>query len=174
MTELQLKRLKDLAFCLAKASFKHDRYYGWTVNQLHTFFKYATDYPKWNNLEDVYDLISEYSTEVVDYAHLMGNRLERAKLDRFVDTRSQSEDCTEEELEAYDNLRFEIADRVSNAFSCCLHIAFDVVTEPWVGGVLGFTVGDLKRAYPKGFPNWFKEKFTVDLDSLPSTEYLTL
>jgi len=32
MTDLELNRLKDLAFRLAKANFKSDRYYDWTVN----------------------------------------------------------------------------------------------------------------------------------------------
>lgn len=40
-----------------------------------------------------------------------------------------------------------------NAVSCCIRAGLDVVAEPSMG-VLGFTVGDLRRMYPEGLPEW--------------------
>ena len=175
MTKTEFKKVKYIAFRLAKTAFKSDRYRDWTINQLTIFFNYATEseYSKWEDWEDVYSLVSECATEVCDYVHLMCTRLERVKLDRLYE-RIFEDDCLDHELDAYYNFKYEIAERISNVFSICLQVAFSIVGNPWVGGVLGLTVGDLKLLYPKGFPDWFKAKFTVSLDSLPNNQRLTL
>lgn len=43
--------------------------------------------------------------------------------------------------------------------SCCVHAGLDVVAEP-SAGVVGFDVGDLRRMYPEGLPDWVAAWFT--------------
>ena len=44
---------------------------------------------------------------------------------------------------------------------CCLRAGLDMVATPSMG-VLGFTVGDLRRMYPDGFPAWLDREFQRD------------
>lgn len=43
---------------------------------------------------------------------------------------------------------------------CCIRAGLDVASEP-SAGVVGFTVGDIRRMYPLGIPAWIAEFFTV-------------
>jgi len=47
-------------------------------------------------------------------------------------------------------------DRWWGPVQCCVRAGLDVASEP-SGGVVGFTVGDLRRMYPEGFPTWLTE-----------------
>lgn len=59
--------------------------------------------------------------------------------------------------------------------NCCLRAGLDVASAP-SAGVVGFTIGDLKRMYPEGIPAWVSEGYrdgaggTVDLNARPATE----
>jgi len=43
--------------------------------------------------------------------------------------------------------------KFENQVSCCIRAGLDVASAP-SGGVVGFTVGDLRRMYPDGLPEW--------------------
>jgi hypothetical protein len=47
----------------------------------------------------------------------------------------------------------ERGNRFANQVSCCIRAGLDRAVAP-SGGVLGFTVGDLRRMYPEGLPDW--------------------
>jgi len=56
--------------------------------------------------------------------------------------------------------------RFINQVSCCIRAGLDVALTP-SAGVLGWTVGDLRRMYPLGLPAWvasyFVEPITTDV-----------
>ncbi|NTG07179.1 hypothetical protein [Rhizobium rhizogenes] len=43
--------------------------------------------------------------------------------------------------------------KFENQVSCCIRAGLDCASEPSCG-VIGFTVGDLRRMYPEGVPDW--------------------
>lgn len=43
--------------------------------------------------------------------------------------------------------------KFTNQITCCIRAGFDCAVEP-SAGVIGFSVGDLRRMYPKGIPEW--------------------
>lgn len=47
----------------------------------------------------------------------------------------------------------ECGNRFANQVSCCIRAGLDRASAP-SGGVVGFTVGDLRRMYPEGLPGW--------------------
>lgn len=57
-----------------------------------------------------------------------------------------------------DRWRWPFADELH----CCLRAGLDVAASP-SAGVLGFRVGDLRRMFPDGLPDWVAAFFTPDL-----------
>lgn len=49
--------------------------------------------------------------------------------------------------------------------SCCIRAGLDCASQP-SAGVLGFTVGDLRRMYPEGIPDWAVEGFDPPITHL--------
>lgn len=49
-------------------------------------------------------------------------------------------------------------ERVVAPFECCVRAGLDMAAEP-SAGVAGFTVGDLRRMYPEGVPEWILAAF---------------
>lgn len=49
--------------------------------------------------------------------------------------------------------------RFHNQVSCCVRAGLDLAAGP-SAGVIGFTVGDLRRMYPLGLPAWIAGHFT--------------
>jgi len=47
----------------------------------------------------------------------------------------------------------ERANRFATQVSCCIRAGIDRASSP-SAGVVGFTVGDLRRMYPDGLPDW--------------------
>jgi hypothetical protein len=47
-------------------------------------------------------------------------------------------------------------DRHGTRIRCCLRAGLDMACEPSTG-VVGFTVGDLRRMYPRGIPAWIAQ-----------------
>lgn len=67
----------------------------------------------------------------------------------------------------FKNGNFEqVENRFKNQVTCCIRAALDVALTP-SAGVLGWTVGDLRRMYPLGLPAWvaayFVEPITADV-----------
>lgn len=55
------------------------------------------------------------------------------------------------------------------AVSCCVRAGMDMATEP-SGGVLGFTVGDLRRMWRRRMlPKWVTDFFETDISTAPDT-----
>ncbi len=48
--------------------------------------------------------------------------------------------------------------RFENQVSCCIRAGIDLASSP-SAGVVGFTVGDLRRLYPDDLPEWVSEAF---------------
>lgn len=61
------------------------------------------------------------------------------------------------------------------AVSCCIRAGLDMVAEPSMG-VLGYTMGDLRKMYPEGFPEWLEKvlKEFVDPDKKKPINLKTL
>lgn len=56
--------------------------------------------------------------------------------------------------------QFERWDDVHGAkIRCCVRAGIDLASEP-SAGVAGFTMGDLRRMYPEGLPDWIVANFT--------------
>ena len=49
-----------------------------------------------------------------------------------------------------------------NLVACCVRAGLDVVASP-SAGVAGFTVGDLRRMYPEGLPDWVSGWFEAPI-----------
>lgn len=95
-----------------------------------------------------------------------------------------------EKIESWDHGDIYICDYVSETFShfehvdkhgelreakfitqieCCIRAGLDMAAEA-SAGVLGFDVGDLRRMYPEGFPDWLDNgDWPTPLKDLPDT-----
>lgn len=59
--------------------------------------------------------------------------------------------------------------KVGIALRCCIRAAMDVAVEP-SGGVVGFTVGDLREMWKgKPLPKWVTSYFDGDIDAAPAS-----
>jgi hypothetical protein len=106
---------------------------------------------------EIYIIIHRHSTE--KESRVLEKLWERRNKDRW--------------LEAYDNLRNQIVERWSSPVHCCLRAGIDVAKSP-SAGVVGFVVGDLKKMYPEGIPDWICSRWIdkrtgliADLNALP-------
>lgn len=52
----------------------------------------------------------------------------------------------------------ECGNKFANQVSCCIRAGLDRASSP-SAGVVGFTVGDLRRMYPDGLPDWVIEGY---------------
>lgn len=59
-----------------------------------------------------------------------------------------------------------VRERWLDAPSACIRAGLDMACEP-SAGVVGFTVGDLRRMYPEGVPSWLTEQFINDKTGKP-------
>lgn len=59
----------------------------------------------------------------------------------------------DEESKRYEDSRARWRERWVSPLICCIRAGLDVASKP-SGGVVGFTVGDLRRMYPEGIPDW--------------------
>lgn len=59
----------------------------------------------------------------------------------------------------------DCGNKFANQVSCCIRAGLDCASSP-SAGVIGFTVGDLRRMYPESLPGWVIEGYqppiTVD------------
>jgi len=59
-------------------------------------------------------------------------------------------------------------ERWADPLSACVRAALDMASKP-SAGVLVFTMGDLRRAYPEGVPDWLADELVAD-DGTPLGE----
>ncbi len=67
----------------------------------------------------------------------------------------------------------EYGGRFYNQIVSCIRAGFDMAVEP-SAGVIGFTVGDLRRMYPRGIPSWLMNEFTDGFKTASDTEHIWL
>jgi hypothetical protein len=114
-------------------------------------------------------LISEgIENEIYARIHRHSTEKELKVLEKLWEQRGK-----DKRLEAYDNLRNQIVERWSSPVHCCLRAGIDVAKSP-SAGVVGFVVGDLKKMYPEGIPDWICSRWIdkrtglqADLNALP-------
>lgn len=115
-------------------------------------------YGFWNGKPNKPSGLGDWFQEVIEYEvwvqfRYFATTKEVKQLDKWND---------KADFDKYDELKEKIVSRVCEPVHCCLRAGLDLVGEQ-SGGVLGFTVGDLKRMYPEGIPEWITSKFTEDL-----------
>lgn len=76
-------------------------------------------------------------------------------------------DCIASEIDVYlfdcglgrdvddDGPKFKVT---GTHIACCVRAGLDMASDP-SGGVVGYTVGDLRRMYPEGLPGWLLAAF---------------
>jgi hypothetical protein len=76
--------------------------------------------------------------------------------------------------EAQDEAFHQFEEQWEGPVRCCIRAGLDVASAP-SAGVVGFTIGDLRRMYPEGLPDWVTA-FIIDpsapisLESIPDHE----
>ena len=63
----------------------------------------------------------------------------------------------------------QVEGRFGTMIACCVRAGFDVAVSP-SGGVLGYTVGDVRGIFDGDLPDWVKGFFTETLDGALSHE----
>jgi len=85
-------------------------------------------------------------------------------------------DCVDDFFDEYRHYNRK-QDYYTGKFYCqitsCIRAGIDVAVEP-SGGVLGFTAGDIRRMFNGKVPNWVKEWFEFDFDTILDGEPLWL
>ena len=49
---------------------------------------------------------------------------------------------------------------------CCIQAAFGLAVKPSLGGVIGYTVGDVRSIWDGNVPDWAKEGWNTPFDSM--------
>ena len=132
MTPEQYDRWKDFALRMARNAFPDatEARRGKIAAEIEGFFSWYDDADV-NEVVD-WDNGPSYIGDAVD------SHLDRHRHYRYIER-------TGEEIEH--------GNRFVNQVSCCIRAGLDRASRP-SGGVIGFTVGDLRRMYPEGLPDW--------------------
>jgi hypothetical protein len=160
LTETQFRRWADFAVRMAETIYAdHRRPDGaWILGQVEE----ALDLIYHNGLVDIVDWDENVGDEVTRfldeerpyfYSRIEREEEERAGDDGEVDyERLQERECAA--LNQWD-------DQYGGPVRCCLRAGIDMAAEPG-GGVIGFTVGHLRRMYPEGIPSWVQRHYEKD------------
>ena len=105
---------------------------------------------KWQRPFGVGDMISEFLDPYRDY-HAPDCRVCREEGRGSCGERDYRENCTCDEIE--DQCYEQWEDQWGSPVSCCIRAGLDTAVAP-SGGVVGFTIGDLRKMYPEGVPEW--------------------
>lgn len=177
MEESKFERWKSFAFRMANACYKKRKSpsFTWILATLDRVFEYIKEegadcFVSWDNStlnaqgEEV-EFLCDWFSEVIEYEvwvrpYDFALTKEVKQLDRW-DKKA--------DFEKYDEVKEEIVSRVCEPIHCCVRAGLNLVGEQ-SGGVLGFTVGDLKRMYPEGLPEWLTSLFSEDLNQSANTQ----
>lgn len=165
MTPEQFGRWKDFACRMARHAYpcyreaNRKKIEGFVRDFFWTYFDGQSETisgtDSWDQGPDVYvcDLMSDYETDGIDVAwRCPGDRvadfLDAAAAETFESAYKgwQGEDRD-------DFWRYRRKSIWCDRVRCCVRAGLDVVAEP-SAGVVGFRVGDLRRMYPEGLPDW--------------------
>lgn len=148
MTREQYDRWVDFAIRMAKECYGTSRRPSgaWILEQVECFLSlreddFAETYDWDSGPTYVCDRMSEFVTDNGFY-HVEGAILRAAEA-RGVEL---SDDRVNQLIDEWE-------DRWFGPVHCCVRAGLDVAAEP-SAGVLGFSVGDLRRMYPEGLPAW--------------------
>lgn len=185
MTDIANERWVDFSTRMAKACYADSEQpdLEWILDSLDCIFTEIKDdlslYTSWDKTEpypeghEYYDfknrplllssLIGEsIEDEIYFRIHRHSTEKESRVLERLWERRDK-----EKWVEAYDNLKNQIVERWSSPVHCCLRAGIDVAKNP-SAGIVGFTVGDLKKMYPEGIPDWLCSRWIDKRTGLPA------
>ncbi len=158
----QYEHWKDFAKRMARAAmfdFKRGPSREWIEAQVANFFDLWETVPgRTEHLHDwdTWDRGWEGPGEkIADYLECEHPGLSRAERDQFDSGRKI---FGRDKWEYLDWKTERWRETWENPVICCIRAGLDMATEPG-GGVVGFTVGDLRRMYPDGFPDWLQAVF---------------
>ena len=57
---------------------------------------------------------------------------------------------------------------------CCIQVAFGLAVKPSLGGVIGYTAGDIRNIWDEAVPSWVKEGWNNPFDSMSNETPLWL
>ena len=159
MSNDKFKRWHDFSFRMAKTCYRQRKSPSstWILATLDQCFEHIKDegvdcFVSWD------EVVSDWFQEVVEYEvwvkpYDFATTKEAKHLDQWYDKANDDK---------YDEVKEKIVSRVCEPIHCCLRAGLDLVGEQ-SGGVLGFTVGDLKRMYaPDPIPDWITSRFSPD------------
>lgn len=149
MTPTDYEHWKDFAFRMAKLPSKTPPT-KWVVEMVAWWFN-THDHPKYD-IEDV-NSWDQGPTYVCDnVSAFLGERFD-----------GRGKNCGYG-FDAYERAYDRWMNTWGNAVSCCIRAGLDLVALPSMG-VLGFSIGDLRKMYPEGFPEWLEKVLKEFVDS---------
>lgn len=137
MTPQQYKRWKDFSLRMARHAFpnatqaRRDK----IVGNIERFFY-------WYYRTDVSEIV-DWDSHPAYICDKVDDHLSRHQHYRYNERTGEETEC---------------GNKFSNQVSCCIRAGLDQASSPSCG-VLGFTVGDLRRMYPEGLPDWVTDGF---------------
>lgn len=149
MTPEDFEHWKDFALRMAKLPSRTPPR-KWVVEQVGWFFE-VNNHPKYD-VEDVTSWDQGESLVCDKVSEFLWDRQDEALARRGL--RSE---------EARRNAEERWMSKWGNAVSCCIRAGLDLVAEPSMG-VLGYTMGDLRKMYPEGFPPWLEKVLNEFVD----------
>lgn len=151
MTPEQFDRWKDFALRMARHGFSR-----------------ATEARRAKIAEEVDAFFSWYDSDSDEVAQIVG----------WDNGPSYIGDAVDQHLQHHRHYSFnartgqgtELGNRFANQVSCCIRAGLDCASSPSLG-VLGFTVGDLRRMYSDGIPGWVVDGYDPPItDATPDDD----
>ena len=157
MNQLQLERWRQFSLGLAKNAYPDIT--SARRNKLLSEVDDCIDYVVCNGLEDVEDWDRAVYRNGKLYEYSAGERVDDWMWERRY----------EREVEDRKGNVEVVCGRFGTMIACCVRAGFDVAVSP-SGGVLGYTVGDVRSIFDGELPDWVKDFFTGPLDGVANDE----
>lgn len=156
MTNEQYERWRDFALRMAKTCFAYLRNRPsktWVIEQVESWFcwrNYQKDWSEYNSWDQdanpLCDHVVEFYDDLIPGFVCCACRQSVWDLDYDDTLICRCDECDEKGYDQY-------SEQWLGPIECCLRAGIDFACEP-SSGVIGFTVGDLRRMYPEGVPDW--------------------
>lgn len=157
MTKEQYERWKDFALRMARTCFANRRRpsASWIIEQVESWFywrDYQEDHGEYNSWDqDDFPLCDHVSEFFDDYPAVCCRACSQSRWDDGYDATLECR-CQEKGDLAWE----QYDDQWYGPVRCCLRAGIDFACEP-SAGVMGFTVGDVRKMYPEGVPEWITQ-----------------
>lgn len=132
MTPLQYERWKDFSLRMARHAFPDA-----TEARRGKIARSVEDFFSWYDGEDVSE-IEDWDSSPAYICDRVDDHLNHHQHYRYNERTGEETEC---------------GNKFANQVSCCIRAGLDRASSPSCG-VVGFTVGDLRRMYPEGLPRW--------------------